>query len=120
VNRLFAIQMSEIYETPSGSLYIGYLVLLFIAILVRARASILDTPHIEYKFQLLLPGSQHASSNNIEFNNTPLPAPIVDDIRIGRSRHKSHTPSDSYITSDVASDTSSDLSFNPDEDVDRV
>jgi hypothetical protein len=49
-----------------------------------------------------------ASSDNVEFDNALLLAPIVDDMHLGQSGQEPRTPSDSHITSDVASDASSD------------
>jgi Reverse transcriptase (RNA-dependent DNA polymerase) len=56
-----------------------------------------------------------ASSDDMEFDNALLLAPIVEDTRIGRSGQRPRTPSDSHISSDVASDAPSD-----DDDVDTA
>jgi Reverse transcriptase (RNA-dependent DNA polymerase) len=61
-----------------------------------------------------------ASSNDMEFDDTPLLAPIVDDTRIRQSGQEPRTPSDSHITFDVASEVSSEASSDADEDVDSV
>jgi hypothetical protein len=49
-----------------------------------------------------------ASSDDMEFNKASPLAPIVDDKHLGPSGQKLRTPSDSRVTSDVASDASSD------------
>jgi hypothetical protein len=46
------------------------------------------------------------SSDDVEFDKASLPVPIVDK-HLGQSGHEPRTPSDSHITSDVASDMDS-------------
>jgi hypothetical protein len=65
-----------------------------------------------------------ASSDDMEFGNTPLLAPIVDDKHLGQSGQGPRTPSHlrmtSHVTSDVASDVASDASSDADEHVNSV
>jgi hypothetical protein len=57
------------------------------------------------------------SSDDMEFDNAPLLAPIVDKKHLGQSGQEPRTLSDSRITSDVTSDVASDASSD-NEDID--
>jgi hypothetical protein len=50
-----------------------------------------------------------ASSDDMEFDNVHLLAPVVDDVRIGQSGREPRTLSDSNSTSDASSDADEDV-----------
>jgi Reverse transcriptase (RNA-dependent DNA polymerase) len=63
--------------------------------------------------------SDDTISDDMEFDNTLLLAPIVDDTRIGRSGQRPRIPRDPRIASDGASDVASDA-LSDDDDVDSA